>query len=219
MKNVIGLILSAVCFSLLLQACEREDILLSLDERSQVPALALTSSVTDPEGDAVASQGNGLTGEAYQDIVGAEVTAEGHVFTFTMDVAAAIPAAPVLSHGITLLEWSWNLNTSPEFPKGFPFATGNVAPPEFMVMVLWNGPTFTGILIDRRPLLTGGDVVITSVPFSIEGATVSASVNASLLGHPSSFAWIARANNWPKLGTSSLQTLDRAPDAAPAFWP
>jgi hypothetical protein len=219
MKNVTGLILTAVCFPLLVLACEREDTLLSLDERSQLPALALTSTVTDPEEDAVASQGNGLTGEAYQDIVGAEVTAEGGVFTFTMDLTAAIPAAPILSHGITLLEWSWNLNTGPELPKGFPFATGSVAPPEFMVMVLWNGTTFTGILIDRRPLLTGGDVAITSVPFSIAGATVSASVNESLLGHPSSFAWIARADNWPEMGTNSLQTLDRAPDAVPAFWP
>ncbi len=184
-----------------------------------VTTLSALVSTTDAQGDASASQGNGLGGKAYQDIVSAAVDAEGGTFTFAMDVAASVPAAPVLRGGITVQEWDWNLNTSPALPRGFPFSSGSAAPPEFIVMVLWNGSAFTGVLIDRRPLLIGGEAVSMSIPFDIVGATISATVSATLLGDPSSFAWIARANDWPHLGSSSIQTLDRAPDLAPAFWP
>jgi hypothetical protein len=180
---------------------------------------ALTTTVTDPVGDAVASDGKGLTGEGYQDIVGGEVSQDGGVFSFAMDVAGSVPASPVLPGGITVQEWSWNINTGPESPSGFPFAPGNAVPPEFIVAVQWDGASFTGSLIDRRPLLGGGEVVITPVPFDIDGARVTAAVNANRLGNPSSFSWILRTNDWPRLGTNSVQTLDRAPDAVPATWP
>jgi len=88
-----------------------------------------------------------------------------------------------------------------------------------MVMVTWDGRGFTATLIDRRPLLAGGQSVSTPIPFAIAGAAISAAVDASFLGNPSSFAWVARTNNWPRLGSGSVQTLDRAPDAAPGFWP
>jgi hypothetical protein len=184
-----------------------------------VPTVSALVSATDAQGDASASQGSGLRGEAYQDIVSAAVDAEGGTFAFAMDVAASVPAAPVLPSGITVQEWDWNINTSPALPRGFPFSSGGVAPPEFIVMVLWDGTAFAGTLIDRRPLLIGGEAVSTSIPFDIDGATISATVSANLLDDPSSFAWVARANDWPHLGSSSIQTLDRAPDLAPAFWP
>jgi hypothetical protein len=189
------------------------------DGVSAALALSALVSTTDPEGDASATQGNGLTGEAYQDIVSTEIDAEGGVFAFSMDVAANVPAAPVLPGGITVQEWSWNLSTGPALPRGFPFPTGSPAPPEFIVMVLWDGVTFNGILIDRRPLLSGGEAGRTSIPVEIDGTTISAIVHADLLDDPSSFAWVARTNDWPHLGSNSLQTLDRAPDIAPAFWP
>jgi hypothetical protein len=88
-----------------------------------------------------------------------------------------------------------------------------------MIMVTWDGSAFTGTLIDRRPLLAGGQPVNTSIPFAIDGAAISAEVGASLLGGPSSFTWVARTNDWPHLGSGSVQTLDRAPDDAPGFWP
>ena len=190
-----------------------------VDGSLAVPSVSAVVSAADPEGDASASQGSGLGGEAYQDIVSAEVDADGGTFVFRMDVAASVPAAPVLPPGITVQEWSWNLNTDPALPRGFPFSTGSAAPPEFMVVVLWDGSAFSGTLIDRRPLLSGGTAVTTSLPVEIDGATISAAVDADLLDDPSSFAWIARTNDWPHLGSSSVQTLDRAPDGAPAFWP
>ena len=184
-----------------------------------VPTVSALVSTTDAQGDASASNGNGLSGEAYQDIVSAGVDAEGGTFAFVMDVAASVPPAPVLPGGIKVQEWDWNINTSPELPRGFPFSSGSAAPPEFIVMVVWDGTAFTGVLIDRRPLLIGGNAVSTPIQSDIDGTTISATVSANQLGDPSSFAWIARANNWPHLGSNSIQTLDRAPDLAPAFWP
>ena len=189
------------------------------DGALSAPGVSALVSATDPQGDASASQGNGLTGEPYQDIVSAEVEEEGGTFIFAMDVASNVPHAPVLPGGTTVQEWDWNINSSPALPRGFPFPPGSAAPPEFILMVLWNGGVFTGTLIDRRPLLSGGEAVSTSIPFDVDGGTISAVVSASLLGDPSGFAWVARTNNWPHLGSSSIQTLDRAPDFEPAFWP
>ena len=138
-----------------------------------VPTVSALVSATDPQGDASASQGNGLSGEAYQDIVGRDGRCGRRTFTFAMDVAASVPAAPVLPGGIKVQEWDWNINTSPELPRGFPFSSGSAAPPEFIVMVRWDGSAFNGILIDRRPLLIGGEAVSTSIPFDIDGATIS----------------------------------------------
>ena len=220
MKYTIGPAPAVLCFNLLLSGCAREDTILAPKAHAfSSPATLTSAAVTDPEGDAVASKGNGLKGEAYQDIVNATVSKTGGTFTFTMEVNAPLPPSPVLQPGGVLQEWSWNINTAPTFPKGFPFAPGIAAPLEFSVLVLWDGTNFTASVIDRRPLLVGGDVVITSVPFAITGAQVTVSVDGSLLGNPASFLWIARTNDWPThLGTNSVQTLDRSPDAFPAGW-
>lgn len=219
MKDGTGKFPSAGWLYLLLAACGGEEQVLSPESPGSTSVSALVVSTTDPEGDALGSQGNGLVGEAYQDIVSAEVNSEGATFGFAMVVAANVPGAPVLPGGVTVQEWSWNINTSPAVPRGFPFAPGGAAPPEFMVMVLWDGIAFTGTLIDRRPLLSGGEFVSTSIPVEIVGATISAVVDADLLDDPPSFAWVARANHWPHLGSNSLQTLDRAPDITSAIWP
>jgi len=219
MKDGIGTFLSAVCLALLSAACGAEERVLSPERQESTLVSALVVSTTDPEGDASASQGSGLTGEAYQDIVSARVDAEGGVFTFAMDVAADVPATPVLPGGITVQEWVWNLNTDPTFPPGYPFATGSVAPPEFMVRVLWDGASFTGTLLDRRPALSGAAAVSTPISFEIDGATISATIDADLLDDASSFTWIARTGNWVHLGSNSVHLLDRAPDIAPAIWP
>jgi hypothetical protein len=216
MQNRILTSLAGGALAVLLSACGREAQVLSPD--AQTPDLNLVST-TDPEGDAGASHGNGLSGEGYQDIVGATVDDDLGTFTFSMQVATSLPATPVLPGGITLQEWSWNLGTGPELPRGFPFPPGSAAPPEFIVVVTWDGRAFAGTLIDRRPLLAGGQAVSTAVPFAIDGATITAEVGMSLLGTPSSFTWVARTNNWPRLGSNSVQTLDRAPDSAPGFWP
>ena len=53
--------------------------------------------------------------------------------------------------------------------------------------VAWDGASFSATLFDRRPLLTGGDVVATTVPFEIDGDEVHMWVDSALLGDPASF--------------------------------
>lgn len=221
MKYTIGPAPAVFCVTLLILGCARQDTILAPKVRSfSSPATLTSAAVTDIEGDAAASNGKGLTGEAYQDIVNATVSKTGATFVFAMEVNAPLPVSPVLQPGTVLQEWSWNINTAPTFPMGFPFSPGIAAPPEFSVRVLWDGANFTASVIDRRPLLVGGDVVTTSVPFEITGAQVTVSLDAALLGYPASFLWIARTNDWPThFGTNSVQTLDRSPDAMPARWP
>lgn len=221
MKYAIGLT-PTVCFSLLLLGCGREDTLVAPQVSRLTSTVEIPSAVvSDPQGDAVASDGSGVIGKAYQDIVRAELTKKGNDFVFLMDVAGPLPDHPVRRRERALQEWSWNLNTDPSaFPAGFPFAPGEAAPPEFNVFVLWDGRTFRGILIDRRPLLVGLEVRIIPIHFEIKRTTLRASVDGSLLGNPESFIWIARTNNWPSgLGNGDPQTLDRAPDNEPAVWP
>jgi hypothetical protein len=59
-----------------------------------------------------------------------------------------------------------------------------------MVYVSWDGTEFAGTATDRRPLLTGGEAIITPVPFSINGTIVEAVLAYELIGDvPPSFQW------------------------------
>lgn len=179
-----------------------------------------TSVVTDPVGDAIYSPG--ITGQAYQDIVEVSITQRHDGFTFGMDLAASIPdSPPLLPPGVERLTWSWHLDTDPNTaPCGFPHAPGICVNSEFFVYVLWDGTTFTGLLVDRRPLLTGGEAVLTPVSFTIDGSGITAFVDGPMIGNPSSFGWRSVAAIWPgPLGTESHHTLDIAPDEGFATWP
>ncbi len=186
-------------------------------------AAALTSVVDDPAGDAFISFNPQRPGEPFQDMVRAEVSLKDGVFSFVVELVAPIPASPVLPAGIALELWRWGLDTDPAtFPVGFPFPPGASAPPEFLVDVLWDGFSFRGFVIDRRPLLTSGEAIITPVAFDMKAAKLTVSVNADLLGDPSSFTWISRTDDDPShLGTEAGGThdVDLAPDAGRAPWP
>ncbi len=187
-----------------------------------VSAAALTSVVTDPVGDAVLTPG--IAGPSYQDIVEASITLSHGQFIFTMDLAAPIPnSPPLLPPGTALIDWAWHLNTEPtQAPCGFPLAPATCFPFEFAIVIVWAGTSFTGILIDRRPLLTEGNAIVTAVPFTIQGTEVTASVSGAMIGNPSSFLWTAVTAAWSAgFGTDSFHPVDLAPDnsgfAAP--WP
>ena len=181
MKYAIGSAPWMLCFSVLLLGCGREEQLLAPEVPRLTSAVNPNSAVvTDARGDAVASDGSGVIGEAYQDIIGAQLSKKGRNFVFVMEVAGPLPAHPIRRRERILQEWSWNLNTDPStFPPGFPFAPQSPAPPEFNVFVLWDGRTFRGILIDRRPLLVGQKVRITPIHFEIKRGTLRASVDRS----------------------------------------
>src|SRR5207249_12164503 len=102
------------------------------------------------------------------------------------------------------------------------FSGGQSAPWEFFVDVEWDGAQFKGLLFDRRPVLSGGSEVVTSVTFTIVGTEIQLFVPASALGDPSAFAWAAGTvlrHSDTHLGTEGFQTLDLAPDAGFATWP
>jgi len=189
-------------------------------------AAALTSVVEDPIGDLLTQLPNGpnpaFVAQAYQDILRATVTLKHGQFILTMKLAAPIPESPILPPQIELIEWDWTFNTNlTAFPAGFPFP-GPIDSSEFMVFVIWNGVSFSAILIDRRPLLTGGDALLTPVPFQIKGSDITVSVDAALLDNPSSFPWRTFTEIWQaQLGTNSWMVADEAPDLglAAATWP
>jgi len=213
---------SLIFYFSLLVSCRGQEGGLLAPEATRFASVAAQAeaAISDPKGDAVASDGSGVIGAPHQDIVGASVAERGSTFVFGMDVATFLrahrngPPQPVLQ------EWSWNLNTDPSAsPAGFPFAAATEAPPEFIVVAFWNGRRFEASVIDRRPLLAGEYAVITPVRYHIERESLTLFVDAAILGNPESFAWVARTNNWlVPLGTGDPQTLDRAPDASPALW-
>ena len=157
-------------------------------------AESLTVTRTDPAGDAR------YNAPGFMDIVGAAATKSGQTFRFKMRVAAPIPAAPPPAPpGTNQIQWAWPLDTDPTtFPPGnpFPAAPGQAAPAEFIIHVVWDGSSFSASLTDRRPLLSGGEAVITPLAFTISGTDVTVDVGASLLDQPSSFAWGAVTFYW-----------------------
>lgn len=214
---------SLIFYMSLVLGCRGQEGALLAPETARFTSVAGEDQViiSDPMGDAVASDGSGVIGAANQDIVSASVGKKDRRFVFGIDVAGGLRNHPVGPPQRVLQEWSWNLNTDPSAsPAGFPFAPTTPAPPEFIVMVLWDGVRFEASVIDRRPLLAGEQAVITHVPYQIDGESLTVFVDAGLLGNAESFAWVARTNNWTvPMGTGNPQTLDRAPDASPAFWP
>ena len=53
--------------------------------------------------------------------------------------------------------------------------------------VAWDGSAFSATWFDRRPLLSGGRVEATTVPFEVDGDTVRIWLDGALIGDPTSF--------------------------------
>jgi len=171
--------------------------------------------VLDPVGDA------DFNAPAYQDIVRGEIRKQDGRFILLMEMAGSVPENPALPlPGGSEIWWAWPFDLDPATsPKGYPFAPGAALPAEFLVYVGWNGTEFTGIAIDRRPLVTGGEAIVTPVPFAIDGAIVEAVLVSAMIGNPPSFRWGTRTVDWSSSpGTSGLKIVDVG---GPAFnpWP
>jgi hypothetical protein len=148
------------------------------------PAFAATSVVTDPAGDAL------FKAPGFMDILRAELTEDSGTFYFRMTVAAAIPNDPRLPKPANAsIRWAFPIDSDPAtFPKGDPFPPNQPGPSEFNTQVFWDGEAFTAALLDRRPLLEGGEAIITPLALTVSGAEVGVAVPASLIG-ASSFGW------------------------------
>jgi len=139
---------------------------------------AQTATVIAPQGDAFYS--NGHEAPAFLDIIAASITI-ANTLTLTVDVAgslAGLPNPPGF-HGV--FDWHFALNTDDSTdPPGLPLPPKITAPADFYVGALWDGSTFSGLLIDRRPTLTGGSACKYSIPVSVSGSRIIITVPAAL---------------------------------------
>ena len=171
--------------------------------------LSDVSTVSDPVGDTKHNA------PEFQDMVIGQMTktASGD-FELRMDMAGPVPAAPSLPPPATnQIWWFWAFDLDPTTnPKGYPVAPGASINPEFVVYVSWDGAAFAGTAIDRRPLLTGGEAIVTSVPFNINGTIVEATLASTLIGDvPASFGWHLRTIDWSgPVGTGGYHFPDEA---------
>jgi hypothetical protein len=172
--------------------------LAALTVAAPASAESLTVTLTDPAGDAR------YKAPGYLDLVQAEATKQGQNFEFRTVVAEPIPLSlPNLPPGNRLVLWLWGLDTDPTTaPQGTPVSPGVPIAAEFVLRVVWNGTAFSGELIDRRPLLTGGEAVVTPLPFTIASNQVSMAVPASAVGNPTSFLWDIVSIYWSSQGQS-----------------
>ena len=183
--------------------------------RSAALAADFDCFITDPQGDATVSLGEGFVGAPYEDVLRSGVSRTGTSLTFYMEVAAPIPAAPVLKNPNGLILWMWGASTGPGSPKGYPLAPGVAGALEFWVDVNWDGSAFHAQFVDRRPSLEGGTPIVTSVPFTIAGARVTVTVDASLFGDTPTFRWGSSTWAWPShFGSTAPHKLDAAPIGA-----
>ncbi len=139
-------------------------------------------------------KGDGAPG--YQDIIGAKVTEQNgkDILFLSMEVASPVSKQP----SENALYWSWDLDTD---PNSAPYGS----PADFVAHVHWNGDTFVGFLYNRITTVT------TTIPFSIDGVSIKAFVDISLIGDPSSFSWIALTKVQPGIP-------DFAPDTGWTTW-
>ena len=173
------------------------------DEESSV-----LSTVSDPAGDAL------FNASAFQDLVLCQLTkTAGGDLGLLMELAGSVPDAPSLPpNGGRGIWWQWAFDFDPTTsPSGTPYpqnAHGLIA--EFIAYVSWDGTEFAGTLIDRRPLLTGGEAIITPIPFSINGTIVKAVLPSGLIGDvPASFQWGFYTRNWSgPIGSNGNNPVD-----------
>jgi hypothetical protein len=141
-------------------------------------ARAQTATVIDPQGDAYYSEGH--VAPAFLDIVAASFTISD-TLTFTVDVAGSLDALPNPPGAGGEFAWHFALNTDDSTdPPGFPLPPGQTAGAEFGVDALWDGTAFSGVLLDRRPALTGQPALLYPIPVSVSGSRITLTVPAAL---------------------------------------
>jgi len=178
---------------------------------------AQTAIRLDPSGDTK------FSAPGFQDIIRSEVSKEGDGFVVRMEVAATIPASPPLPRpAVHEIWWTWAFQLDPTtWPAGYPSAPGSTLPSEVQAHVGWDGTSFHGIVIDRRPLLNGEPATILTVPFSVQGATLELHVPSAVIGNPSSFRWPTVTTDWSgPVGSGGFHFVDHGspPGQAPT-WP
>ena len=180
-------------------------------------AAAQSVEVTDSAGDVKNKP------EPWQDLVGIGVGREGDTFTFSMEVAAALPEdPPAASGGLGWFLWNWGIDVDPDLaPEGWPFPKSHPGPQDFLVCFVADGGEYFAFVADRRPLVLGLEPVITAVPCRVDGARIEVEVDAHLLDDPAEFMWYGGTVTFhSQLESDGFQRVDQAPDVPVlAPWP
>jgi hypothetical protein len=167
---------------------------------------AQTIDFEDAEGDAL------YRAPAFQDLLLGQVTKDADgALQLLMEVAGAVPESPDLPRPGNEIWWTWvfEFDETAE-PNGYPWIRAHR--PEFMVYVRWDDSDFAGFAIDRRPLLTGGDAVVTALSsfgFTSDRTIIEIELESDLVGDfPDSFGWQLVAFDWSHVGSESCHVID-----------
>jgi hypothetical protein len=99
---------------------------------------------------------------------------EGGTFLFTFEVAEPIPHTFEVPKDYDAAQYSFCLDTDPSTsPGGYPFANDDPVWCEFILTAVSDGGEWSGTLIDRRPLLDGGEAETPTSPSSLRLRTAS----------------------------------------------
>ena len=161
---------------------------LGCDEPTATPPAALIannqlssnqcSSISDPVRDAFFSPGS--EAPAALDILSTSFCIS-HELTFTIDLAGQLGSLPDPPGSNGALFWTFPLDTDPSTsPQGFPFDPAAPLPPEFIAYAIWDGTSFSGVFLDRRPALTGGQILVYSIPVTVSESRITLTVPAPL---------------------------------------
>ena len=166
-----------------------------------------TGSVTDPVGDANMWILKNQPIPGYLDIVGAEVTLEGGIFTMILDMAATIPDEPEFVKGANIYWWEWAFDTGPGFYPIFPFGS---TWEERTVIIQWDGEEWSADLYDWTSVQNWKDPVLSySLDLTRDPQQFEVTVQSEQMGDPETFLW----------GAGTLGWLSPSIRASYAWWP
>ena len=151
--------------------------------------------IDDPVGDSVPETNPFLDTVAYGVDWVRNDEQGGGTFLFKFEVAAPIPDSFQVPMGHDAAQYSFCLDSDPSTsPGGYPFANNDPVWCEFILTAVSDGGAWSGTLIDRRPLLNGGNAETLGVAFLTEDANGLFAVSDDLLGNPESFSWAMTAS-------------------------
>jgi hypothetical protein len=138
-----------------------------------------TSTVADPLGDAFFAPG--LEAPPALDITSATFAISASSITFDVELAGPLGALSDPPGSRDAFFWTFVMDTDIDtFPPGFPLDPHAALPAEFMAYAVWDGASFTAFFLDRRPALTGGQMLQYPIPVAVSNSHITITAPAEL---------------------------------------
>lgn len=155
-----------------------------------------TQMLPDPVGDSIPATTAYLDTAAYG-VSWSDEGSAGSKFSFVFELAEPIPASFRVPMNFDAAQYSFCLETDPSSsPGGYPFTGKEPVWCDFILTAVSEGKEWTGTLIDRRPLVGGGNAQTPTIPFFIDDSRTRGwfSVPGASLGDPEKFEWAMSAS-------------------------